>query len=348
MFEFTMNRSIKISILSCMAALILLSSCAATKPNRAFEYYVPPSVPDYRLEKNWAALPNRLDAADSVPAGLKDIQSQSQADVFFVHPTSYLDKRGNDQWNADINNEKVNRKTDEASIMYQASIFNGVGKVYAPRYRQAHLKTFFTKDSASAAKALNLAYQDVKSSFEYYLKYYNNGRPIILASHSQGTAHLIRLLKDFFDNDSLRRKLVVAYAVGFPVPIDNYKYLKPCTNKYEIGCICSWRCFKKGYEGKFVKFNKPIVLTNPLNWTTQQDVYVDKSKNLGAVLDNISEKPTLGQSGAQIHESILWVDKPKFKGSFLYPFSNFHVGDFNIFYMNVRQNAIERLGAYWK
>lgn len=343
-----MFRSMKISIQSCIVVLIILSSCSASRPKRDFDQYISPPMPDYSIEKNWAALPDRLDAADSTPAGLKDIQKQSLADVFFVHPTSYLTKRGNDQWNANINDERVNQKTDGASIAFQASIFNGVGKVYAPRYRQAHYESFFSKDKGSAEKALKLAYQDVKAAFEYYLKNYNNDRPIILAGHSQGAAHMIRLLKEFFDNDSLRRKLVVAYAVGFPIPLDNYKYLKPCKNKYETGCICSWRSFKKGYDGKLLHYDKPIVLTNPLNWTTEVDVYVDKSQNLGSVLDDISAAPSVGQSGAQIHGSILWVDKPKFKGSFLYPFSNFHVGDFNIFYVNVRENAIQRLGAFWK
>lgn len=91
--------------------------------------------------------------------------------------------------------------------MYQASLFNEVGKIYAPRYRQAHIFAFFSEDTVSAAKALDLAYLDIKNAFEYYLNNYNQGRPIILAGHSQGAAHLIRLMKEYFDNNELRKNL---------------------------------------------------------------------------------------------------------------------------------------------
>ncbi len=338
----------KFIVLSCITVLILFTSCLSTKPRNDFDSYQRPGLPDYSLKGYWAALPDRLDAADSTPAGLKDLQAQSQADVFFLYPTSYLPKKGNDQWNASLDDAKINLKTDATSITYQASIFNEVGKIYAPRYRQAHYHVFFTDDTVSAKKALDLAYQDIKTAFDYYLKNFNNGRPIILAGHSQGAAHLIRLLKEYFDNDSLRRKLVVAYVIGYPVLEDYYTYIKPCSTKFENHCICSWRSFKIGYKNKILNNAKPVIVTNPLSWDTQADVYIDKSKNLGSVLDDIQEAPRPGLSGAQIYKNILWIDKPKFKNSFLYFGSNFHVGDLNIFYMNVRQNATDRLSAFWK
>ncbi len=331
-----------------LTALVLIS-CGSLRPKKLFEQIPIPAAPDYSKPESWAALPQKIDPADSTPEGLRDDQLISQADVFFLHPTSYLDGKKHNTWNAAISDEKVNAKTDQGSILYQASLFNNVGKIYAPRYRQAHLYAFFSKDTASARKALDLAYDDIKRAFVYYLDHYNHGRPIILAGHSQGTRHLIQLMKDFFDNNILRRKLVVSYAVGYPVPAELYQFLKPCEDANQTACICSWRSYKIEHEPKFIKAEKEqIVVTNPLDWTTQKGVYVPKKENKGSVIDNIQAAPVVGLSGAEIYKTILWVDKPKFKGSFLYPFSNFHRGDFNMFYMNVRENAMQRLNAYWK
>lgn len=334
-----------ITILFCLG---LLTSCSTGKPKHVFGTYAAPAAPDYSNINSWAALPQMLDAADSVPSGLKNIQHLSQADVFFVYPTSFLNGRKNKQWNAAIDNEIINSKTDGGAILYQSSLFNGVGKVYAPRYRQAHLHAFFSIDTSSSRKALELAYADVRASFQYYLQKYNNKRPIILAGHSQGALHLIWLLKEFFDEKELSNKLVVAYVVGWPVAENAFKKLSACKTPTETNCICSWRTFKKGYDASFIDEEDPILVTNPLNWTTEKNNYIGKKYHRGAVLDDISKPPVSEMVGAEIYKGILWVDKPKFKGSFFYPFSNFHRGDFNIFYVDVRENAKQRLNAFWR
>ena len=81
----------------------------------------------------------------------------SLADVFFIHPTtfigpgdhtSFLDPSSMDwgrivaemvaaPWNADLDDSVLNRRTDQQPVLYQASVFNGSCRVFAPRYRQA-------------------------------------------------------------------------------------------------------------------------------------------------------------------------------------------------------------------
>jgi hypothetical protein len=49
---------------------------------------------------------------------------------------------------------------------------------------------------------------------------------------------------------------------------------------------------------------------------------------------------------AQTHEGVIWVSRPKFPWSFLYSTKNYHVGDINLYYMNVRQNIEQRIENY--
>jgi len=326
--------------------LIIIFSCASVKPKGAAVTPQDFIKTDYADPANWAAMPERKDSADLTPnQDLQDLQSTAVVDVFFLHPTTYTGGKGEDQWNAPVNNEKLNVKTDGGSIKNQASIFNGAGRVYAPRYQQAHLNCYFTKDTVNAKRAFQLAYLDVKAAFEYYLSHYNNGRPIIIAAHSQGTNHGERLLKEFFDGQALQEQLVAAYLVGMPIETNTFENIKACETPADINCFCSWRTWKKKHFPKYHKKDNDIIVTNPLLWTTTE-VYADKSLNEGSVLQKFERSFYPGITDAQVENGVLWITKPKFPGSFLVWFKNFHIADYNLFYVNVRKNAQLRSQMY--
>ena len=157
-----------------------------------------PTPPNYSDLQFWAASPHKTDASDQVPLFLKDEKRELLADVFFIHPTIYDNDSDTASWNAWLNDEKVNTETDNTTILLQASVFNGSCRVYAPFYRQANMEVFYNMGTPKATEAFDLAYSDVKSAFQYYLKNENNGRPIVIAGHSQGALHAIRLLQEFF------------------------------------------------------------------------------------------------------------------------------------------------------
>ncbi|OON67986.1 DUF3089 domain-containing protein [Hymenobacter sp. CRA2] len=200
-----------------LLGLFALGGCIKVlSPVRSYEHYTLPPAPDYSRPESWSALPTLKDSADAVPrhSGLRDQQATAAADVFFVHMTTRVTPYG---WNASITNPLINRLTDQFSVRPQASVFNAAARVYAPRYRQATLYSFFDS-TANSHQALALAYSDVRAAFIYFLQHYNHNRPIILAGHSQGTYHAQRLLREFFDQDSsLRKRLVAAYLVGLKV-----------------------------------------------------------------------------------------------------------------------------------
>jgi len=334
-----------------MAAFLVLTlfSCGK-KPVSASAYLSfksPDGKPDYSKPEYWAAHPVKLDPADSIPAPLKDYPAgDSGVDVFFLYPTSFTS--GSDTgWNAAIDDEAINQKTDYSSILYQASAFNQYCRVFAPRYRQAHIRCFFIPDSVSAPY-FNLAYADIKAAFEEYLRSHNAGRPIIIAAHSQGTLHAGRLIREFFDGTKLQEQLVCAYLVGMPVPESYFRNIRPCPDSTSTGCFVSWRTFKSGYEGNdIIKAERvKMTVTNPLSWT-RDEVFVPAAFNKGGILRSFN-KLIPHVVSAQVHQNILWTSKPDMPGKFLLTTKNYHIGDINLFYLNIRENVATRIRSYKK
>jgi hypothetical protein len=240
----------------------------------------------------------------------------------------------------------VNDKTDRTSVCHQASIFNSAGKIYAPRYRQAHIHAYFTKkEKEQARQAFYLAYRDVATAFQYYLDHFNNGRPIILACHSQGATHGMRLLKEFFEGKPLQDQLVVAYLVGMPVSKNYFTQIPLCQSPDETGCFCSWRTYREGYLPKHFPVSDSIAVVNPISWYTKSEKEL-KENNKGAVLAKYNQGIWPMLTSAQIQQGVLWANKPRFPGSFLLRTKNYPAGDFNLYWVNVRENASQRAALF--
>ncbi len=330
-----------------LGIVITIVSCSHNNyPNQTnYKFKNATGVPDYSNLNYWASHPWKTDAADNIPSSISNKHKDSLADVFFIHPTTYIDVTVSMGWNADINNAALNRKTDNSTILYQASVFNQHCRIFAPRYRQANLKAFYTDKKTDADKAFDIAYEDIKNAFEYYLKNYNNGRPIIIASHSQGTLHAGRLLKDFFENKPLQKKLVCAYIIGLPVFTNYFKDIKPCKDSTTTGCFIGWRTFKEDYVPEFVINEKEkAYVTNPLTWTLDENL-APSSLNKGGILRDFNKIiPKLVH--AQVHGNILWVNKPQFFGNVFLVLKNYHIVDYNLFYMNIRENVATRIHSF--
>ena len=286
-------------------------------PAAADTFPVPPP-PDYTSLRNWAALPTTDDAADRTPSDtIRDGQATVRAD------------------------EKLNTAVDQSTILNQASIFNAAGKVYAPRYRQANLSVFYDAGAPVKQQALDTAYTDVLAAFDYYLTHFNHGRPVILAAHSQGTLHAIRLLQDRFVGKPLHDRLIAAYLVGMPVRRQEFADIPVCTSPTQSGCFVTWRTYREDYLPSPERDDPAIAVVNPLTWTTSPErapAYLNK----GGVLYNYSAgiKPEL--VGAQIRGAFLHTNKPRFFGDIFFRSQNYHVADYNFFWMNVRENAVAR------
>lgn len=314
-----------------------------------FRSSTPPPSPDYSKPEYWAALPFKKDAADSVPlkSHLENKQVHAQADVFFVYPTIFTQKPKNQYtWNADVNDVGLNNQIQRSTILNQATIFNGSCRIYAPYYRQAHVYAFHTPNIQDAQQALDFAYQDVKMAFEFYLAHYNDGRPIVLASHSQGTMHCERLLKEYFDGKELQKQLVAAYLIGRAIKPDAFNNIRESERPGHVGTFVSWNTFSKNfYPESYNRYFKGSVSTNPLLWSSSLD-FAPKELNKGGVALHFTYAPQLAD--AQNHESLLWINKPYFKGRFFLRTKTWHRADMNFYYLNIRENVALQIENFLK
>lgn len=328
--------------------LLLLYMSYLLEPSASFAETTPPIAPDYSQQDAWAALPGKVDDADVLPdARVTDNQASAPVDVFFIHPTTYYS--GN-SWNQPLNDTTANQITDKGVLRGQASAFNSCCKIYAPRYRQATLFSFMDQ-KGNGKQALELAYGDVKKAFEYFLEHHNQGRPFILASHSQGSFHGVRLLEDYVTGKPLLNQLIAAYLVGGPVVAEHLKKtpdIPVCNSPLQSGCQLTWNTVsKQSTDG--LGYGESICV-NPLSWQADGD-YVESSRNLGGVIfkDDGNELPTpdIAVADGQCVNGQLQIAKPTENYTYkpMGP-NSYHIFDYALFYMNIRQNALARTQAF--
>lgn len=329
-------------------AILLVLLTATTQAQRlkhAFGEKDVPAAPDYSKERYWAAMPHFSDPADLTPVPwIVEGQDSAVVDVFYIHPTTINHKYRN--WNHDLTDQRINRRVDKWPIRHQASIFNGVARVFAPRYRQANYEAFMALDDSSSIRALALALGDVITAFEYYMAHHNNGRPFIIAAHSQGTFHAMRLVASRIDGSDRAKRMVAAYLVGMPVSDTLFTGIPPCTTATQTRCFLSWNTMKRNnYPDFYDDFYEDAVCINPINWTTDT-TYAPRSEHLGVVAHKFN-KVVEQRFGARVRDHVLWVDPVNLPGI---PFTrfkkNWHVADYNLFWVNVRRNLEERVSAF--
>jgi hypothetical protein len=362
----------KISLLALI--LLVLGATAPTllgplalsymTPDVPFDPAAAPLPPLYTHPRAWSALPELDDAADVSLEGLAGIdQAHAPVDVFYVHPTTYVGPL----WNAPVDDASLNADSDELATLIQASAFNACCAVYAPRYRQAN-GTAFTHPTGDGRRAMDLAYQDVADAFRHYLGR-SGERPFILASHSQGTAHARRLLREEVSGREPRGRLVAAYLIGFPIAeaaiAQELPDIPVCASRVQTGCLVSWNARGPDYEPRLEpqetggdpsfseSGSRRRVCVNPLTWTSDE-TRANTSANEGAVF--LHADPTgvkRAFANAQCREGTLVVseigDVPRDLMSRLLDLAmgkgNYHPIEYQLFYMNLRRNAGERAAA---
>mgnify|MGYP001252068562 FL=1 len=320
-------------------------SCNSTKnigdywnyniPNKDFNENIKYHPIDYSNADNWMFYSDKDDAHKILPKNYKDENdSLHNVSVFYIHPTTLYDGTS---WNADTSFFR-NNKLLRLCLENQASVFAGITKLYAPHYREMHIYSY--TDTVNGYKAFNLAYHDVLEAFKYFVRK-NPSNPIIIASHSQGTNHAVRLINDYISLDSvLKKRLVLSYLVGMHVE-KNELQIDVCNSVFQTNCFMSWRSFNESYYPKTWRYGSNISSVNPISFSTDS-IWSTKDQHMGILMPNqkIRFKKTISASN---HLGMLWVKFPNNIIFNRFKSNNYHRADFNLYWMNMRTNLKLRL-----
>lgn len=347
-------------------ALFFKVFIAYNKPSSDFDPQLAVAAPDYSQSINWASLPTKNDPADLVPDGIEVLpQGDYGVDVFFIHPTGFLTSGS---WTSPMDPGSGTEENTHWMMANQASAFNGCCNVYAPRYREANIFSYFGSP-AVRDEVLGFAYEDIKRAFEHYLALENQGKPFIIAGHSQGSHHAQRLLKDVIDSSDLHQRMVAAYMIGsIVIPVSpswfaSMEHITPCENAEDLHCVVAWDTIPDGAPA--LERDEESLCTNPLSWLVDE-VLAKAEFNEGAVVPEGDFNTTLGRNmdvstrqvfkaltkpiaaktWAQCRNGTLYVNKEQGVGFEADAMGTFHIVDYGLFYMNIHNNAKLRSSHY--
>ncbi|MDE2597207.1 MAG: DUF3089 domain-containing protein [Sphingomonadales bacterium] len=336
---------------------------AALVPGGRFEPQPPVAGNAYAADSLWISRPGMAggDPARFLPQGAAQNANPLPAAVFFVHPTSYLERK---HWNGPVDDRDAARI---AAMMVRgmASAFNGSPDLWVPRYRQATLGAFLT-DAPEARQALDLAYGDVARAFDRFVASTPADQPIVLAGHSQGAYHLRRLIKEKVAGTPLARRVVAVYAIGWPVSLEHdlpAMAMPACQTATQTRCVLSWLSYAEpanpamtlsayerssGLDGKSLK-GSAFICSNPL--TGSLGGTAPAAVNLGTLVPDekahsAALKPGMvpARCGA---DGLLYIGPAPDLGPYVFPGNNFHVYDIPLFWANLRADVTRRVAA-WK
>lgn len=277
--------------------------------------------------------------------------------VFFVHPTSFLDRNN---WNARLEDEDSQRIA-RLYVRGMASPFNRASEIWAPRYRQATFGAFLS-DGEAARRAIDAAYEDVRQAYEFFVATVDEDTPIVLAGHSQGALHLLRLLREELATSPEKGRIAAIYAIGWPISLEHdlpALGFPACATANQSGCILSWSSFAEpadpsqvldsyasslGFDGER-RGDSAILCTNPLTGTV--NAAAGAEANLGTLVpedDLSSGELVAGSVPARCDErGLLLIGAPPDMGSAVLPGNNYHVYDIPLFWKNVQQDVVARV-----
>ena len=313
------------------AALLAVAACAGGS-----------LAPDYEQPSTWA---------------VRETRSAKAADVFYIHPTTFRSQ----DWNQALGDADTKTQTDLVARDNQLTAFGDCCARFMPYYRQASSRAFSERD-AGGTEAYDFAYGDVRRAFLAYLAEDNGGRPFIVAGHSQGALHGLRLLTEEIAGTPAADRLVAAYLPGLGIPEASLPPgLPACERPDSTGCVVSWNSFRDGSDtSAYVARSKreygdperdsDLHCVNPLTFDRAKPL-ADASASLGAMPSPArpgpSPSPVLNKVSARCDHGVLMVTAGDGLPVEALPGGSLHMADIALFWGDISNNAVRRVAA-WK
>jgi Protein of unknown function (DUF3089) len=212
---------------------------------------------DYSKKENWLCRPGNnsicetnLDSTIVKADGSLEVEKfqanpNPPIDCFYVYPTVSLD--------ATPNSDLVPGDEEKNCVHSQFARFASQCRLYAPMYRQVTLTTLRASlaGTMTAPPDRTLGYKDVLAAWKYYLEHDNQGRGVVLVSHSQGSGVLTQLIKENLDTAPLDKRFIGGFLIGTNITVPKgaqvggtFKNVPICKSADELGCIITYASFR--------------------------------------------------------------------------------------------------------
>jgi hypothetical protein len=135
---------------------------------------------------------------------------------------------------------------------------------------------------------------------------------------------------------------------GYRIKNEEFKSIPVGNNPGQTGCFVSWRSYVKGEMPKKLEAEKGnSVCVNPITWNTSTE-WASPALHQGIMLGFESIIPNTLSAAIEPNTKILWVDVPPQILEMLEKKKDLHIYDFNLFWMNIRENVKLRIEAFLK
>lgn len=285
--------------------------------------------------------------------------TEKPVDVFYLYPTVFQKTDKNEPNICAIDNPGM-LKNSKVAFAFQASAFETVGNLYAPYYRQADAAYTLGLPLAEQDRVVGgIPASDALAAFDYYIRNYNQGRPFILAGHSQGSNVLLYLLSDYMKaHPEVYVRMIAAYVVGYSVTpeyLAKNPHLRFAKGAKDTGVIISYNTEAPKVEGKNPVVLPGAMVINPITWTRGEKP-ATVAQSLGSIdmdgagkminLKNYADARVDKAKGVLVCSSVD-VDKLS-PGNQVFPKGVYHHYDYPFYYYNLRENAATRTNIFLK